>query len=495
MKIKLKKSLLLLIAIFAFISINANAQFKNYGIKGGVQLAPIIPFSEFDSKFSFLGRGFVNFELSNSLSLDLGIGYGQYKTEDNYRTYPSNYSADKEVSTDIIPIDLRLRISPWSKTAKNWNPYFFIGAGAMSYKAKNVVFDSVSYTNNNGDGGIIDSTINTHDATERGWAGIIPLGIGTEVKLSDNVLLDISGGFTYTTKDLLNNFVIDDYNDCYANIGIGLTLAGGDKCNTDEDKDGLTYCREEQIGTNPEIADTDGDGCKDGAEVDQYKTNPLNKDTDGDTLLDCDEINKYSTNPLNKDTDGDGLMDNEEIQKYTTLPTNPDTDGDGLKDGAEVLTYKTNPKVVDTDLGSIGDGIEVGRGTDPLNPDDDLPKVAEEKVKVGQTITLEGINFATNKWEITSLAEDKLDVALNAMKNNPNVEVEISGHTDNTGSRNWNMELSLNRANSVKDWFISKGISGSRITTVGMGPDNPIAPNDTEEGRYKNRRIDFKRTK
>ena len=63
MKIKLKKSLLLLIAIFAFISINANAQFKNYGIKGGVQLAPIIPFSEFDSKFSFLGRGFVNFEL------------------------------------------------------------------------------------------------------------------------------------------------------------------------------------------------------------------------------------------------------------------------------------------------------------------------------------------------------------------------------------------------------------------------------------------------
>ncbi len=198
---------------------------------------------------------------------------------------------------------------------------------------------------------------------------------------------------------------------------------------------------------------------------------------------------------MNKDTDGDGLMDNEEIQKYTTLPTNPDTDGDGLKDGAEVLTYKTNPKVVDTDLGSIGDGIEVGRGTDPLNPDDDLPKVAEEKVKVGQTITLEGINFATNKWEITSLAEDKLDVALNAMKNNPNVEVEISGHTDNTGSRNWNMELSLNRANSVKDWFISKGISGSRITTVGMGPDNPIAPNDTEEGRYKNRRIDFKRTK
>lgn len=492
----MKKHFLLLLTITAFISINANAQFKNYGIKGGVQFLPLIPFSEFDGKFSWMARGFVNFELSNSLSLDLGAGYGQYNTEDNYNSYPENYTADKEVSADIIPIDLRLRISPWAKTAKSWNPYFFIGAGVMSYSAENVVFDSVSYTSGKTDGGTIDSTIYTHDASESGWSGIIPIGIGTEIKLSDNVLLDINGGLTYTTTDLLNNFVIEDYNDAYANIGIGLTFAGSDKCNTDEDKDGLTYCREEQIGTNPEIADTDGDGCNDGDEVNTYKTNPLNKDTDGDTLFDCDEIRMYSTNPLNKDTDGDQLMDNEEIKKYTTLPTNPDTDGDGLKDGAEVLTHKTNPKLADTDLGSIGDGIEVGRGTDPLNPDDDLPPAPpEEKVKVGEIIHLEGINFATNKWEITSIAEDKLELALNAMKNNPNVEVEIIGHTDNTGSRNWNMELSLNRANSVKDWFISKGISGLRITTIGMGPDDPIAPNDTEEGRYKNRRIDFKRTK
>ncbi|MBK8550483.1 MAG: OmpA family protein [Ignavibacteria bacterium] len=476
----MKKLLLLLVLLSACFSIKVNAQFKNYGIKGGIQYQQLLPFSEFDARYSFIARGFVNFELSNSLSLDLGAGYGQYKTDDHWNTYPANSPGDHDVSTDIIPIDVRLRISPWAKTAKNWNPYFYIGGGVMSYNVKNVP---------------ADTSISAFDVKESGWAGILPLGIGTEVKLSDNVLLDINGGVTYTTTDLLNNFVITDFNDASANLGIGITFASSDKCNTDEDKDGLTYCREEQIGTNPVIADTDGDGCLDGAEVDQYKTNPLNKDTDGDTLLDCDEIMKYSTDPLKKDTDADGLMDNEEIQKYTTLPTNPDTDGDGLKDGAEVLTHKTNPKVVDTDLGSIGDGVEVGRGTNPLNPDDDLPKAPEEKVKVGDVITLEGINFATNKWEITSLAEEKLDVALNAMKNNPNVEVEIIGHTDNTGGRNWNMELSQKRAESVKDWFISKGISGSRITTIGMGPDDPIAPNDTEEGRYQNRRIDFKRTK
>jgi len=188
-------------------------------------------------------------------------------------------------------------------------------------------------------------------------------------------------------------------------------------------------------------------------------------------------------------------MDNEEINTYGTLPTDKDTDDDNLTDGDEVLTHKTDPKKPDTDLGSVQDGIEVGRGTNPLNPDDDLPKKVEEPIKVGEVITLKGINFATNSWEITSIAEDQLERALNAMKNYPELEVEISGHTDSRGGRNWNMELSQKRADSVKDWFVSKGISGSRITTVGYGPDQPVAPNDTEEGRYENRRIDFKRTK
>lgn len=475
----MKKYFLIILTVFAFFAFNANAQFKNYGIKGGIQYQQLLPFSEFDARYSFLARGFVNFELTNTLSLDLGVGYGQYKTDDHYNTYPANSPGDHDVSADIIPIDLRLRIAPFP--SKNWNPYFYIGAGAMNYNVKNVPGDTA---------------IPQFNIKESGWAGILPIGIGTEARLSDNLLLDINGGVTYTTTDLINNFVIEDFNDASANLGIGLTFTGSNKCETDEDKDGLTYCREEQLKTDPLNPDTDGDGCKDGEEVDVYQTNPLNMDTDGDALNDCDEIRLYSTNPLKMDTDGDGLNDGDEVNKYNTLPTNPDTDGDGLKDGEEVLNYKTDPKDKDTDHGSVNDGVEVTRGSDPLNPADDLPKPPpEEKVKVGDVITLEGINFATNSWQITSLAEENLDVALNSLKNNPNVEVEIIGHTDNTGRREWNLELSEKRAESVKDWFVGKGISGSRITTKGMGPDDPIAPNDTKEGRYENRRIDFKRVK
>lgn len=476
---KLKYSLIL--AILILISANSNAQFKNYNIKGGIQYQQLLPLSEFSSIYSFVARGFMDFEISNPLALELGVGYGQYNTTDDFNTYNSSYTGSKDIKTDIIPIDARLKFSPWAKTAENWNPYIYFGVGLMNYNVKEIP---------------VDSLVPDYNGKQNSWTATIPVGIGTEIKMSKNVLLDISGGATYTFTDNLNNFIIKDFNDASANVSIGLSFTGGDDCNTDIDKDGLTKCREEQIGTDPEIADTDGDGCNDGEEVDTYKTNPLSKDTDGDSLGDCDEIRTYNTNPLSKDTDADGLMDNEEVNTYLTLPTDKDTDKDGLTDGDEVLTYKTNPKIADTDLGSINDGVEVKRGTNPLNPDDDIPPAPKkEEVKIGAVIVLEGINFASGSAEISGGSEEILMTALNSMKNNPEIFVEISGHTDSRGTRERNMTLSKDRAESVKMWLVANGIDGNRITTAGYGPDQPIASNDTEEGRLKNRRIEFKRIK
>lgn len=482
----MKTKYFLLIIALILLSVSANAQFKDYNIKAGIQYNQLMPFSEFDASVSFLGRAFLGFEINQNISFEISGGYGKYKTIDNFNAHNENTGGatdasdadhDHYVKTDIIPIDTRLKITPF--TSENWNPYVYLGAGIMKYSVKEV-----------------PSTIHIpdYDKLEDGWTGIIPAGIGTEIKLSKNVLLDVSLGATYTFTDLLNNFVVTDFKDGYGNLGVGLSFVGGDDCNTDVDKDGLTKCREEQIGTDPEIADTDGDGCKDGDEVNIYKTNPLNKDTDGDTLNDCDEINKYNTDPLNKDTDSDKLMDNEEVNKYMTLPNDSDTDDDGLTDGDEVLRYKTNPKMTDTDLGSVNDGIEVGRGTDPLNPNDDNPPAPpKEEVKIGTVIVLEGINFASGSSEISAGSENILEIALKSMKDNPEIVVEISGHTDSRGTRARNMTLSKDRAESVKSWLVSNGIDGSRIETEGYGPDKPIDSNDTEEGRLRNRRIEFKR--
>lgn len=88
----------------------------------------------------------------------------------------------------------------------------------------------------------------------------------------------------------------------------------------DLDRDGLDDVREKEIGTNPQIADTDGDGLNDGDEVTVYKTSPLNTDTDGDGLSDGDEVLIWKTDPLNPDSDGDGYPDGTEVKNgYSPL--------------------------------------------------------------------------------------------------------------------------------------------------------------------------------
>ena len=325
----------------------------------------------------------------------------------------------------------------------------------------------------------------------------------------------------------------DDIWDSYLNASLGLTFTG-ENCKVDKDMDGLGKCDEKLIGTDPNNPDTDGDGLKDGEEyltyrtdplkadtdgdgltdgdevlkyktdplkvdtdgdglsdgdeVMKYKTDPLKVDTDGDGLNDGDEVMKYKTNPLKADTDGDGLTDGDEVMKYKTDPLKADSDGDGLTDSEEVLTYKTNPLNKDTDGGTVDDGTEVKRGTDPLNAEDDV-------VKIGVPIVLEGITFDVNKTTIKPESEATLMKALKTLTTYPEILVEIGGHTDSDGSAKSNYKLSLGRAESVKAWLVSKGIDPSRISTKGYGEDKPIADNKTKEGKAKNRRIEFTRTK
>ncbi len=74
---------------------------------------------------------------------------------------------------------------------------------------------------------------------------------------------------------------------------------------------------------------------------------------------------------------------------------------------------------------------------------------------------------------------------------NPDVRVEISGHTDNVGTQEYNQVLSLERAQAVRYWLIQKGIASNRMKTVGKGENEPVASNDTIAGRAENRRIEF----
>ena len=218
-----------------------------------------------------------------------------------------------------------------------------------------------------------------------------------------------------------------------------------------------------------------------------------NLNADWDDVYDANWVARlgihYKVATFEKDSDGDGLSDRYE-REIGTDPFNPDTDGDGLTDGEEVLIYKTDPLNPDTDGGGIWDGVEVKYGNDPLDPDDDILSVP-----VGGKIILRGIEFETAKDVITRKSDRILGFALRAMQSRPEMELLIVGHTDNTGSRDFNMELSEKRAESVKAWLVNKGIDASRLTTTGKGPDEPIVPNTTPENLQKNRRVEFIRNK
>ena len=131
----------------------------------------------------------------------------------------------------------------------------------------------------------------------------------------------------------------------------------------DVDEDNLDYCDELLVyGTDPELADTDGDGLSDYFELITYLgfLDALDEDSDDDGLLDGDELNVYGTIPLDDDSDNDGLLDGEEVLEYGTDPNDADSDDDGLLDGDELNNRLTDALDADSDDDGILDGTEVG---------------------------------------------------------------------------------------------------------------------------------------
>lgn len=122
-----------------------------------------------------------------------------------------------------------------------------------------------------------------------------------------------------------------------------------------------------------------------------------------------------------------------------------------------------------------------------------LPGAEVERVGDGIKITMNEsiVTFAFDSSNLTTLAKTNLDKLVQVLVNNPDTNINIYGHTDSKGSDDYNQKLSERRANSVKAYLVSKGIASSRMFALGEGESMPIASNDTEEGRAKNRRVEF----
>ena len=116
-----------------------------------------------------------------------------------------------------------------------------------------------------------------------------------------------------------------------------------------------------------------------------------------------------------------------------------------------------------------------------------------DPIEVGATVVLENIFFELNKATLKPESFPQLEQVLEFMNGNPSVRMEISGHTDNTGSLRLNTRLSQARAQAVVDWLTERGVAVGRLDAKGYAFSQPIAPNNTAEGRAKNRRVQFTR--
>lgn len=112
-------------------------------------------------------------------------------------------------------------------------------------------------------------------------------------------------------------------------------------------------------------------------------------------------------------------------------------------------------------------------------------------IEVGRAVRLNNVFFDVNKAELRSESSPELDRIVIVLNDNPKMVIELGGHTDNSGSNELNVKLSQDRADSVREYLIGKGIEPDRVASKGFGETKPVATNDTEEGKQQNRRVEF----
>ena len=233
----------------------------------------------------------------------------------------------------------------------------------------------------------------------------------------------------------------------------------------------------------PVVLDRDGDGvldaddkCPDVAGLVAFMGCP---DRDGDGITDADDkcpdvagLAKYQGCPI-PDTDGDGI--NDELDKCPTVKgfaryqgcPIPDTDGDGINDEEDKCPSRVGP--------ASNQGCPV------------IAKEVIEKIN----FAAKNVFFATGSYKLLPKSFKSLDEVVKLLKEDETLMIDIDGHTDAQGSDESNQVLSDNRAGAVKTYFVSKGVSETRLKSAGYGETKPVADNTTAAGRAKNRRTEM----
>ena len=266
-------------------------------------------------------------------------------------------------------------------------------------------------------------------------------------------LYRVFAGLNYTPRHVVRDLDgdgLEDYEDrCPAEAEDRDGFEDEDGCpDLDNDRDGIEDVRD-RCPDEPEDPDgfEDEDGCPD-------------PDNDGDGVLDASDACP------NDPEDADGYQDEDGCP-------DPDNDGDGILD----------------DVDRCPDRAENFNGCEDT---DGCPESARVCVTEEKIVIFDKIYFKTNRAKIKPESFPILDELARVLIANPRIRrVRVEGHTDDRGRDRYNLKLSKKRARAVMDYLIRAGVAAERLESEGYGETQPIAPNDTEEGRARNRRVEF----
>ncbi len=296
------------------------------------------------------------------------------------------------------------------------------------------------------------------------WNAIIPIGLGLQVKLAPDVFMLLNSQYRIPVTENAAYHL-------YHSIGVAGNI---------RDRKVIEVIPPVVI---PVIKDRDGDGVVD----DEDK---------------CPDVAGLASLQGCPDRDADGIADGDDkcpdvpgLAKYLGCPI-PDTDGDGVNDEmdkcvtvAGVARYQGCP-IPDTD----GDGVNDEEDKCPTRPgpatNQGCPEIAKEVIEK-INFAAKNVFYSTGSFKLLAKSNASLNEVAKLMTTDPSLMLDIDGHTDSQGSDTSNQTLSENRANSVRDYLIKKGIDGSRLKATGFGETKPIADNTTAAGRAKNRRTEM----
>ena len=347
------------------------------------------------------------------------------------------------------------------------SPFYYIGAGpqvtfefSKSLSTTFLLGGSYLqfYPKDLSDNNLPNFAAKTYDNS--GLAGNVEMSV--RYLTSDNISLNFNlGAFASTST---NNDFLDDISKNGNGIDIvysaGVSLSYYFRGAKDTDMDGVVDSKD-MCPNTPRGVRVDDFGC------------PLDSDGDGvadymDKCPDTPKGVKVDKNGCPLDTDGDGVADY--LDKCPGTPTGVKVDSDGCP------------------LDSDGDGVPDYKDKCPDTPRGD--KVDEYGCSVIAPIEFGAdANFNLNSYKLLTASHEKLDKLAEKMINNPQYKASVEGYTDKYGKADYNLWLSKKRAESVINYLVKKGVDRDRFTVKPFGETNPVASNDTKEGRARNRRV------